>query len=80
LVLRRAARLPDGRVPMLTLMLNPTGADRGFALPPPDRPTRLLLDTAEPEAAERDLPSLDDVPVRAHSVVLLLSEATESER
>ncbi len=75
LVLRRAARLPDGRVPMLTMMLNPTGEDRVFALPPPHLPARLLLDTATPEAAEHDLgPGAREVAVRAHAVVLLLSD------
>jgi isoamylase len=75
LVLRRAARLPDGRVPMLTMMLNPTGEDRVFALPPPRLPARLLLDTATPDSAERDLdPNAREIGVRAHAVLLLLSE------
>ncbi len=81
LVLRRAARLPDGRVPMLTMMLNPTGEDRVFALPPPLLPTRLLLDTAAPASAERDLqPTAREIAVCARTVVLLLSERAEAGR
>ncbi len=77
LVLRRAARLADGRVPMLTLLLNPTPEDRHFALPPPHRPTRLLLDTAHPAAPERDLCGTK-VKVLARGAVMLLAQAVEN--
>ncbi|HEY5301003.1 MAG TPA: glycogen debranching enzyme GlgX, partial [Acetobacteraceae bacterium] len=76
LVLRRAVRLADGRIPMLTMMLNPTAEDRHFAVPAPSRPTRLLLDTAELESAERDIAPGEQVQVRAHALVLLIAEAT----
>ncbi len=73
LTLRRAVRLADGRVPMLTMMLNPTGEDRLFAVPAPARQSRLLLDTADLDATEG--PVRDSVDVRAHSLVLLIAEA-----
>ncbi|MEO9190589.1 MAG: glycogen debranching protein GlgX [Acetobacteraceae bacterium] len=75
LVLRRAVRLADGRTPMLTMMLNPTGEDRPFAVPAPARPTRLLLDTAESATAERDIAAAEEILVRAHALVLLVAEA-----
>ncbi len=75
MVLRRAARLPDGRVTMFTMMLNPTDEDRLFALPPPYRPARLLLDTAAPESDGRDLdPAAREITVPAQALVLLLSD------
>jgi len=74
LVLRRAARLPNGRIPMLTMMLNPTAVDRRFQLPPPVRRSRLLLDSAAPAEPERALPEhAASVTVRAHGLMLLLS-------
>ena len=74
LVLRRAVRLPDGSLPMLTLLLNPTEADRTFALPPPHVPTRLLIDTAAPEGPERTLDVGAQVTVEARSAVLVVSD------
>lgn len=74
LVLRRASRLSNGRVAMLTLTLNPTLADRRFHLPRPARPALLLLNTAEPAAPERSLHG-ESVIVQAQSAVLLLAEA-----
>ncbi len=62
---------------MLTLMLNPTGEDRGFTLPEPRSPTRMLLDTAEPDAAARAIAHDEPVLVPAHSAVLVDSDAIE---
>jgi isoamylase len=76
LVLRRAARLDDGRVPMLTLMLNPTAKDRSFVMPPPPAETRLLLDTGAPSAPERAI-SGRELTVAARGAVLLLANAGE---
>ncbi len=76
LTLRRATRRADGRITMVTLMLNPTAQDRHFVVPAPSRPTRLLLDTAEPESEERDITPGEEVQVRAHALVLLIGEAT----
>ncbi|MGH7156051.1 MAG: glycogen debranching protein GlgX, partial [Acetobacteraceae bacterium] len=75
-VLRRAIWLPSGRVPVATLLFNPTEADRVFRLPPPHLPARLLLDTAAPGDAERDI-ERGELAVAAHSLALLLAEAGE---
>src|SRR5581483_9654131 len=49
LVLRRAMAGPEGRVTILTLLLNPTDRQHQFRLPPPLLPSRVLLDSAAPE-------------------------------
>ena len=72
LVLRRAATAADGSVPIVTCLFNPMPDDRTFTLPPPRLPTRLLLDSADPAGAERDLDS-ETVAVKARSVVLVRS-------
>jgi isoamylase len=71
IVLRRATGAPDGTVPALTLLLNPTGANLSFRLPPPHVPSRLLIDTDKPDATERDLDG-DRVEVAARSAVLVI--------
>ncbi|BBK31426.1 glycogen operon protein [Stella humosa] len=72
LVLRRAGTRDDGRVEVLTLLLNPSGEDRTFHLPDPELPSTVLVDTASAELGE---PIVDggDVPVAAHAVVLVLA-------
>jgi isoamylase len=72
LVLRRAATAADGTVPILTCLFNPTPEDRTFKLPPPQLPTRLLLDSADPAGPERDIMG-DQLSVSARSVVLIRS-------
>jgi glycogen operon protein len=72
LVLRRAAAEPDGSVPILTCLFNPTADDRIFKLPPPRLATRVLLDSADLASAERDITG-DSPPVKARSVVLMRS-------
>jgi isoamylase len=70
LVLRRAMAGPEGKIAILTLLLNPTNEHRQFRLPAPHVPARVLLDSAAHEADQRDVQS-SDVPVAAHSVTLL---------
>jgi glycogen operon protein len=72
MVLRRAAADADGSVPIVTCFFNPTADDCTFKLPPPRLPTRLLLDSADPATAERELSS-ETLPVKARSVVLTRS-------
>ena len=69
MVLRRAAPAPDGSVPILTCLFNPTPEDRAFRLPPPQLRATLLLDSAEPGATERLLEG-DTVTVKARSLVV----------
>jgi isoamylase len=70
LVLRRAMPNPDGKIAILTLLLNPTDEHRQFRLPPPHLPARILLDSAAQEADASEVQG-SDVPVQAHSAVLL---------
>ena len=70
LVLRRSMRNPEGRVTILSLLLNADARPADFRLPPPHSVTRLLLDSAEPDAGERPLTGYE-VQVAAHSAVLL---------
>jgi glycogen operon protein len=72
LILRRASRSNDGTIPVLTLLLNPTGDDCLFRLPPPAMNTSVLIDTAAPEAPEQPLTE-ETMTVSAHSAVLLLA-------
>jgi glycogen operon protein len=72
MVLRRAAAVADGSVPILTCFFNPTDEDRPFKMPPPQLPTTLLIDSADPAATERPVEG-DVVPVKARSVVLTRS-------
>ncbi|MGA2125863.1 MAG: glycogen debranching protein GlgX, partial [Xanthobacteraceae bacterium] len=71
IVLRRAAREPDGSVPALTLLLNPTGAKLSIRLPQPHVPSRVLIDTDNPDAPERDLDG-ERIEVAARSAVLVI--------
>jgi glycogen operon protein len=75
--LRRAGNglIGDGgtsAIAILTCLFNPTEEDRTFTLPPPELPTRLLLDSAKPEADERDIEGRQ-ITVMARSVVLTRS-------
>ena len=73
LILRRSMRVPEGKVTILTLLLNPDDRPCDFRLPMPRLPARVLLDSAEPEALDR--PSAGDgMRVVAHSAVLLYAE------
>jgi isoamylase len=69
---RRAGNGEDGTILVLTLYLNPSSKDRSFRIAPPRFPTSLLIDTAAPEAGERQIEG-DTLVVGAHSVVLTLS-------
>jgi isoamylase len=72
LVLRRAAPDSDDSVPILTCFFNATAEDRTFKPPPPQLPTTVLIDSAEPGATERTLEG-DTLRVKARSVVVTRS-------
>jgi len=72
-VLRRAMSDSQGKVAILTLLLNPTDEHRQFHLPAPHLPTRILLDSAAVDLDERDVLG-DEMPAAAHSAVLLYAE------
>ena len=77
LTLRRAGRNGDGKVSILTTFFNATAEEQRFRLPPPGLPARLLLDSAAPEAPERDLEE-EEFTVGAHSLVLVLSRREDT--
>ena len=68
LALRRAAKDDDGSVAILTTFFNSTPDDHVFKLLEPHLQMRILLDSADPAAPERD--NEGEVMVRARSVVL----------
>ncbi len=72
LVLRRAGRNGDGKVSILTAFFNAGAEEQRFRLPPPGRPARLLVDSAAPDAPEREFEG-EEIVVGARSVVLILS-------
>ncbi|HEY6578335.1 MAG TPA: hypothetical protein VIY09_03360, partial [Rhizomicrobium sp.] len=72
LVLRRSAKRDDDMVDVITLLLNPTPEDHTFHLPAPHLESRVLLDTANPEAPERKLDGAV-VSVAARCAVLLMA-------
>ena len=71
LVLRRA-QPTNGDVAILTCFFNPEPEDRVFKLPPPRLATQVLVDSADPAAAEWKLEN-DTLTVKARSVVLTRS-------
>jgi len=73
LILRRAEKDTDGKVSILTLLLNPTAEARHFRLPRPLLPFRVLLDSAtgDTHKAWRDG---DTLSVAGHSAMLLQAE------
>jgi glycogen operon protein len=72
LAVRRAAPQDDGTIPILNLLLNPTAEAMRFRLPPPPLPTRILIDSAAPDAAERDIEG-NEIEVAGRSAVLTVS-------
>ncbi|HKS61466.1 MAG TPA: glycogen debranching protein GlgX [Xanthobacteraceae bacterium] len=70
--LRRASRIEDGTVPVLTLFLNPSDQDRVFRLPTQNVPTRLLIDSAAPDKPESDIVG-EEITVATRSAVLTKS-------
>ena len=72
LSIRRANRNDAHTVFLLTLLLNPTADVGVFQLPTPQLPSRILIDTADPGAAETDVKA-QGVEVGAHSAVLVFA-------
>ncbi|HSZ93575.1 MAG TPA: glycogen debranching protein GlgX [Acetobacteraceae bacterium] len=73
LILRRSMRVSEGRVEILSLLVNPGDRPCDFRLPEPHLPGRVVLDSAEPETHERPITG-QEVRVAAHSAVLLYAE------
>jgi isoamylase len=69
LVMRRMRRLEDGTLESMTMLLNASPTPLTFTLPPPHLQRRMVIDSAEPQAPEREL--ADTVEVQDHAVVLV---------
>ncbi len=72
LCLRRATLNDDGTVSILNFLMNPTGEDQPFRLPNPVLPSRILIDTAQPETGDADVKD-HKVSVQSHSAMLVYS-------
>jgi glycogen operon protein len=70
LILRRATNDTDGKVSILTLLLNPTDQPRQFRLPTPHLPARVLIDSSSGTTDAHWIDG-DALSVAGHSVVLL---------
>jgi glycogen operon protein len=70
LCVRRAVRLEDERTEISLLLINNTADLHGFELPQPPLPWVAHLDSAHPEAADRDL-TQTRLEVEGRSVQLL---------
>jgi glycogen operon protein len=71
LAMRRAARI-DGGVELTLLLVNGSREDRDFTLPGPAFPWRIVLDSAEPEAADGVVESITET-VQCLSARLLVA-------
>ena len=71
LVMRRARRLQDGSIEAVTLLMNGSGETLDFRLPPPAELLRILvIDSANPQAAESEVGDMIEVEDRAVKVVV----------
>jgi isoamylase len=74
LTMRRASRLSDGTVEVMTLLLNASPVPLDFTLPEPATfSRRMLIDSADPEAEERDLEAGETLEVKDRAAVLFVS-------
>jgi glycogen operon protein len=75
LAMRRACRGDDGGVTVVTLLMNASPNPIAFTLPPPHSfNRRLLVDSADPDAPEREIDADGIVEVQAHAAVLLAAD------
>ncbi len=72
LTMRRACRCGDGGIEVVTLLLNASSDALTFTVPEPSGfKRRLLIDSANPDAAERELEAGETIQVQDRSAVLL---------
>lgn len=70
IVVRRAEFTNSDRIGLLTLLLNPTSESMVFRLPLPQAPTRILIDSSDPNIEEHDIDG-DQVKVAPQTAVLV---------
>ena len=67
--MRRATQRDDGKVEVLTLLLNASDTPIDFALPAPSATREVLIDSAQPDREPFAIE--DDYGVQPHSAVLI---------
>lgn len=70
LVMRRARRKKDGSIEVVSMLMNGSEADLTFKLPPPALERKMVIDSADPMAAEREVH--EAVEVKAHAAMLIV--------
>ncbi len=70
LVMRRARRKPDGSIEAVTMLMNASHEPLVFTFPPPLLDRRLVIDSAEPQAPERDVG--DTITVEAGGAMIVV--------
>jgi isoamylase len=70
LMMRRVRRLPDGRLEALAMLLNAGPEPLTFKLPTPGLTRKLVIDSADPQAEEREVG--DTIDVKDRAVVLVV--------
>ncbi len=70
LVMRRARRKPDGSIEAVTMLMNGSHEALVFTFPPPLLDRRLVIDSAEPQAPEREVG--DTITVEAGAVMIVV--------
>ncbi len=79
LTMRRASRLEDGRTQVLTLLMNASGNALAFSFPgSPKISRRLLIDSADPTAPERELAEGAAIEVLDRSAMLFVGVMEQS--
>ncbi|WP_126173540.1 glycogen debranching protein GlgX [Altericroceibacterium xinjiangense] len=70
LLMRRVRRREDGALEVVSMLMNGSDKPLTFALPPPALERKLVIDSADPCAPERDVGT--DIEVQSHSAVLVV--------
>ena len=70
LMMRRVRRLPNGQLEALAMLMNASPSPLTFTLPTPGLTRKLVIDSADPQAEEREIG--DTVEVRDRAVVLVV--------
>jgi glycogen operon protein len=70
LMMRRVRRLPDGRLEAVALLMNGAPVPLTFKLPTPGLVRRLVIDSADPTAEEREIGDTIEVQDRACAIVV----------
>jgi glycogen operon protein len=70
LMMRRVRLLPDGRLEALAMLMNASPSPLTFTLPTPGLTRKLVIDSADPQAEEREIG--DTIEVQDRAVVLVV--------